>query len=64
MTDKTADTQLLDRMHLLKKVQYRVALAFFAVANRNLPLFNALKKHVVTEGTSESLMEQAKEACF
>lgn len=44
MNDQIAMRTLEDHKYLLLEVQNRAAIAYFAAANRNLSLYNALKK--------------------
>ena len=43
MNDRIADQTIEDHKYLLELVENRAAIAYFAVANRNQSLFNALK---------------------
>lgn len=42
MNDALAEQTIEDHKYLLEKVENKCAIAFFAVINRNLSLFNAL----------------------
>ena len=44
MNDKIAIQTLENHKYLLLEVQNRAAIAYFAAANRNQSLYNALKK--------------------
>ena len=44
MNDTEAMKTIDDHKHLLELVENKVAIAYFAVANRNISLFAALKK--------------------
>lgn len=43
MNDRIADQTIEDHKYLLELVENRAAIAYFAVANRNQSLFQALK---------------------
>ena len=45
MNRENADATLEDHKYLLLEVQNRAAIAYFAAANRNLELYNALRKY-------------------
>ena len=49
MNDKIADQTIEDHKYLLELVENKAAIAYFAVANRNQSLFNALKKFLNKE---------------
>jgi hypothetical protein len=46
MNDAIAEEVLEDHRYLLSEVQNRAAIAYFAAANRNLSLYNALRKYM------------------
>lgn len=47
MNDRIADQTIEDHKYLLELVENKAAIAYFAVANRNQSLFNALKKYLL-----------------
>lgn len=49
MNDMMAEKVLIDHKYLMNEVQNRAAIAYFAAANRNLSLFNALKMFVTKD---------------
>lgn len=49
MNDKIAQQTIEDHKYLLELVENRAAIAYFAVANRNQSLFNALKNFLKIE---------------
>lgn len=49
MNDKIAEDTIDDHKYLLQEVQNRAAIAYFAALNRNLSLYNALKKYCLSE---------------
>ena len=49
MNDKIAEQTIEDHKYLLELVENRAAIAYFAVANRNQSLFNALKNFLKIE---------------
>lgn len=49
MNDQIAEDTLEDHKYLLMEVQNRAAIAYFAAVNRNLSLYNALRKFIVTQ---------------
>lgn len=49
MNDTIAEKTIEDHKYLLELIENRVAIAYFACANRNQSLFNALKKFVQLE---------------
>ena len=49
MNDRIADQTIEDHKYLLELVENKAAIAYFAVANRNQSLFNALKKYLLAE---------------
>lgn len=49
MNDSIADDILESHKYLLAEVQNRTAIAYFAAANRNLSLYNALRKYMEME---------------
>ena len=53
MNDNIAEEVLEDHKYLLHEVQNRAAIAYFAAANRNLSLYNALKKYMDKEGEDD-----------
>ena len=61
MNDHIAMKTLEDHKYLLIEVQNRAAIAFFAAANRNLSLYNALKKHQNYEMEIEEAEEYQEE---
>jgi hypothetical protein len=63
MNDKIAEETLANHKYLLQEVQNRAAIAFFAAANRNMSLYNALYKVVLqSEGLllPNELVEEGK----
>lgn len=53
MNDKIAEQTIEDHKYLLELVENRAAIAYFAVANRNQSLFNALKNFLKIEQENE-----------
>ena len=54
MNDRIADQTIEDHKYLLELVENRAAIAYFAVANRNQSLFNALKSfHDIEQNLQE-----------
>ena len=49
MNQTIADETLEDHKYLLLDVQNRAAIAYFAAANRNLSLYEALIKYIVKQ---------------
>jgi hypothetical protein len=49
MNDRIAEQTIEDHKYLLELVENRAAIAYFAVANRNQSLFNALKNFLQEE---------------
>ena len=49
MNDKIADKTIEDHKYLLELVENRAAIAYFACANRNQSLFNALRSYIRNE---------------
>ena len=47
MNDEMAEQTIEDHKYLLEHVENRCAIAYFACANRNLSLFNALNRYFV-----------------
>lgn len=47
MNQNIADETLEDHKYLLLDVQNRAAIAYFAAANRNLSLYDALKSYIL-----------------
>ena len=47
MNQTIADETLEDHKYLLLDVQNRAAIAYFAAANRNLSLYDALKSYIL-----------------
>ena len=66
MNDRIADQTIEDHKYLLELVENKAAIAYFAVANRNQSLFNALKKYLLAEISQkeeyERLQEEKEEA--
>lgn len=56
MNDAIAEKTIEDHKYLLEQIENRVAIAYFACANRNQSLFNALKTFV-----KEEINEQKKQ---
>ena len=48
LNDQMAEATIEDHKYLLELVENRCAIAYFAVANRNLSLFRALQKYYNT----------------
>jgi len=46
MNDRMAEQTIEDHKYLLELVENRAAIAYFAAANRNMSLFNALKNYI------------------
>lgn len=60
MNDKIADQTIEDHKYLLELVENKAAIAYFAVANRNQSLFNALKKFLNKEIEDKAEFERAQ----
>jgi len=54
MNDTIAEETLENHKYLLQEVQNRAAIAFFAASNRNLSLYNALKKFIMENEKDDS----------
>lgn len=61
MNDKIADQTIEDHKYLLELVENKAAIAYFAVANRNQSLFNALKKFLNKEIEDKREYERMQE---
>lgn len=57
MNDYIAEETLEDHKYLLIDVQNRAAIAYFAAFNRNLSLYNALKKYCHNEEADDLVVE-------
>lgn len=53
MNQNIADETLEDHKYLLLDVQNRAAIAYFAAANRNLSLYDALKSYILNNLTDD-----------
>ena len=49
MNDRLAEVTIKDHKYLLELMENRAAIAYFAVANRNASLFNALNNYIRVE---------------
>ena len=58
MNDKIAEQTIEDHKYLLELVENRAAIAYFAVANRNQSLFNALKNFLKIEQENEDKQQE------
>jgi hypothetical protein len=61
MNDRIADQTIEDHKYLLELVENKAAIAYFAVANRNQSLFNALKKYLLAEISQKEEYERLQE---
>lgn len=61
MNDRIAEQTIEDHKYLLELVENRAAIAYFAVANRNQSLFNALKNFLKEEMEAKEALEKEKE---
>jgi len=61
MNDRIAEQTIEDHKYLLELVENRAAIAYFAVANRNQSLFNALKNYVKEEIKQQEEEDQGKD---
>lgn len=58
MNDKIAAQTIEDHKYLLELVENRAAISYFAMANRNQALFNALRNYVQKEVEQEEEEER------
>ena len=61
MNDRIAEQTIEDHKYLLELVENRAAIAYFAVANRNQSLFNALKNFLKEELEAKEQAEKIEE---
>lgn len=58
MNDQLAEKTIEDHKYLLELIENRVAIAYFACANRNQSLFHALKRFVEAENLDKKIDSQ------